>query len=86
MLITCAGGVLAYLVLRTLAAPVPLALTGMALYLVLPCGTTAMRPMTEGLMLALTLAALWAAPWCWAGRDPGRGWRWWEARWSRCSR
>ncbi|MFH9978204.1 glycosyltransferase family 2 protein [Streptomyces sp. NPDC017179] len=26
---------------------------------VLPCGTTAMRPMTEGLMLALTLAALW---------------------------
>ncbi|CAM5259256.1 Integral membrane protein OS=Streptomyces tendae OX=1932 GN=F3L20_28185 PE=4 SV=1 [Streptomyces tendae] len=47
--ITCAGGLFAYLALRTLAAPVPLALTGMALYLVLPGGTTAMRPMTEGL-------------------------------------
>ncbi|GAA1433823.1 hypothetical protein GCM10009601_57210 [Streptomyces thermospinosisporus] len=59
VVIACAGGVLAYLVLRTLAVPVPLALTGQALYYVLPCGTTAMRPMTEGLMMALILAALW---------------------------
>lgn len=59
VVITCAGGVLAYLVLRRLSVPVPLALTGQALFLVLPCGTTAMRPMTEGLQLTLTLAALW---------------------------
>lgn len=73
MLITCAGGVLAYLVLRTLAAPVPLALTGMTLYLVLPCGTTAMRPMTEGLMLALTLAALWGCALVLGGTRPRAG-------------
>ncbi|MET9335609.1 hypothetical protein ABZX78_31190 [Streptomyces cellulosae] len=73
VLITCAGGVLAYLVLRTLAAPVPLALTGMALYLVLPCGTTAMRPMTEGLMLALTLAALWGCALVLGGTRPRAG-------------
>lgn len=59
VVITCAGGVLAFLVLRALSVPVPLALTGQALFLVLPCGTTAMRPMTEGLLLVLTLAALW---------------------------
>jgi hypothetical protein len=73
VLITCAGGVLAYLVLRTLAAPVSLALTGMALYLVLPCGTTAMRPMTEGLMLALTLAALWGCALVLGGTRPRAG-------------
>ncbi|MFC8372120.1 hypothetical protein [Streptomyces sp. NPDC057238] len=59
VVVTCAGGVLAFLVLRALSVPVPLALTGQALFLVLPCGTTAMRPMTEGLLLTLTLAALW---------------------------
>ncbi|MFI7869433.1 hypothetical protein [Streptomyces salinarius] len=59
VVIACAGGVLVFLVLRTLALPVPLALTGQALYYVLPCGTTAMRPMTEGLLMALTLAAVW---------------------------
>ncbi|MFI8192120.1 hypothetical protein ACIF8T_25610 [Streptomyces sp. NPDC085946] len=59
VVIAAAGGVLAFLVLRTLSVPVPLALTGQALFYVLPCGTTAMRPMTEGLMMALTLAALW---------------------------
>lgn len=59
VVITCVGGALAFLVLRALAVPVPLALTGQALFLVLPCGTTAMRPMAEGLLLALTLAALW---------------------------
>ncbi|MGH1551290.1 hypothetical protein ACRAWF_00945 [Streptomyces sp. L7] len=48
-----------FLILRTLSVSVPLALTGQALYYVLPCGTTAMRPMTEGLMMALTLAAVW---------------------------
>ncbi|MFG3211927.1 hypothetical protein [Streptomyces tendae] len=53
------GGVLVFLILRTLSVPVPLALAGQALYYVLPCGTTAMRPMTEGLLMALTLAAVW---------------------------
>ncbi|MFF5189058.1 hypothetical protein ACFY30_35705 [Streptomyces sp. NPDC000345] len=57
--VTVAGGVLAFLVLRALRAPALVCLTGQALYYVLPCGTTAMRPMTEGLMLALTLAAVW---------------------------
>ncbi len=53
------GGLLVFLVLRTLRAPPYVCLTGQALYYVLPVGTTAMRPMAEGLMLALTLAALW---------------------------
>lgn len=57
--VTVAGGVLVFLILRTLRAPAPLCLTGQGLYYVLPCGTTAMRPMTEGLLLALTLAAVW---------------------------
>lgn len=59
VLIAATGGVLAFLVLRAVRAPTPVALTGQALYYVLPCGATAMRPMTEGLLLALTLAALW---------------------------
>ncbi|MFF3465577.1 hypothetical protein [Streptomyces sp. NPDC002619] len=59
VLVSVAGGILVFLILRTLSVPVPLALTGQALYYVLPCGTTAMRPMTEGLMLALTLAVVW---------------------------
>ncbi|MFG3103001.1 hypothetical protein ACGFZL_21135 [Streptomyces sp. NPDC048182] len=59
VVIAVAGGVLAFLILRTLAVPVPLALTGQALYYVLPCGSTAMRPMAEGLLMALTLAAVW---------------------------
>ncbi|MFJ3302754.1 hypothetical protein ACIPSA_06495 [Streptomyces sp. NPDC086549] len=59
VVVTAAGGILAFLILRTLAVPVPFAVTGQALYYVLPCGTTAMRPMAEGLMLALTLAAVW---------------------------
>lgn len=59
VVIACAGGVLAFLILRALSVPVPLALGGQALYYVLPCGTTAMRPMTEGLLMALTLAAVW---------------------------
>ncbi|MCD7444309.1 hypothetical protein K4B79_39650 [Streptomyces lincolnensis] len=59
VVITVAGGVLVYLILRTLSVPVPFALTGQALYYVLPCGTTAMRPMTEGLLLAATLVAVW---------------------------
>ena len=57
--VTVAGGVLVFLVLRTVGTPRVVALTGQVLYYVLPCGTTAMRPMTEGLMLALTLAAVW---------------------------
>ena len=59
VLIAAAGGVLAYVVLRAVRAPVRVALTGQALYYVLPCGATAMRPMTEGVLLALTLTALW---------------------------
>ncbi|CAL9554568.1 hypothetical protein SUDANB145_04492 [Streptomyces sp. enrichment culture] len=59
VLVAAAGGVLVFLILRTLALPVPLALTGQALYYVLPCGAVAMRPMTEGLLMALTLAAVW---------------------------
>ncbi|MCQ4197393.1 hypothetical protein M4J08_002071, partial [Streptomyces parvulus] len=57
--VACAGGVLVFLILRTLSVPAPLALGGQALYYALPCGTTAMRPMTEGLLMALTLAAVW---------------------------
>ncbi|GGW53190.1 hypothetical protein [Streptomyces griseoloalbus] len=67
--VTCAGGVLAFLILRTLSVSVPLALTGQALFFVLPCGATAMRPMTEGLLLVLTLAALWG---CALGLEEGR--------------
>ncbi|MFG2678991.1 hypothetical protein [Streptomyces sp. NPDC048392] len=59
VVVACAGGVLAFLILRSMPVPVPLALGGQALFYVLPCGTTAMRPMTEGLLLALTLAAVW---------------------------
>ncbi|MEU4978899.1 hypothetical protein [Streptomyces sp. NPDC021969] len=59
VVVACAGGVLVFLILRTLSVAVPLALAGQALYYVLPCGTTAMRPMTEGLLMALTLAAVW---------------------------
>jgi hypothetical protein len=59
VVITVTGGVLAFLILRTLRAPTVAALTGQALFYVLPCGTTAMRPMTEGLLLTLTLAAVW---------------------------
>ncbi len=59
VVVTAAGGVLVFLILRTRRLPAGACLTGQALYYVLPCGTTAMRPMTEGLLLALTLAALW---------------------------
>ncbi|MFF3481681.1 hypothetical protein ACFYXC_00155 [Streptomyces sp. NPDC002701] len=56
--VAAAGGVLVFLLLRTVGVPVVPALTGQALYYVLPTGATAMRPMTEGTMTALTLAAL----------------------------
>ncbi|WP_241267061.1 hypothetical protein [Streptomyces scabichelini] len=59
VLVAAAGGVLAFLVLRALRAPTAVALTGQALFYALPVGTTAMRPMTEGLLLALSLTALW---------------------------
>ncbi|BBC33634.1 hypothetical protein SGFS_049280 [Streptomyces graminofaciens] len=68
VLIAAAGGVLAFLVLRAVRAPTAAALAGQALYYVLPCGTTAMRPMTEGLLLALTLAALWGCALALEGR------------------
>ncbi|MFJ8104186.1 hypothetical protein [Streptomyces sp. NPDC096132] len=70
--VTVAGGVLVFLVLRTLRAPAPVCLTGQALYYVLPCGTTAMRPMTEGLMLTLTLAAVWGCALALEGDGDGR--------------
>jgi hypothetical protein len=66
--VTVAGGTLAFLVLRRLSAPVPAALLGQALFLVLPCGATAMRPMSEGLQLTLTLAALWGCALALTGR------------------
>ncbi|MDP9682126.1 hypothetical protein [Streptomyces griseoviridis] len=72
VLVAAAGGVLVFVVLRTLAVPVPLALTGQALYYVLPCGTTAMRPMTEGLLMALTLAAVWGCALALRGGREGR--------------
>ncbi|WP_432021254.1 hypothetical protein [Streptomyces sp. 1222.5] len=59
VLVTVLGGVLVFLILRSQQLPAPIALTGQAFYYVLPCGTTAMRPMTEGLMLVLTLTAVW---------------------------
>lgn len=74
VLVTVAGGVLAFLVLRTLRAPTVAALTGQALFYVLPCGTTAMRPMTEGLLLALTLAALWGCALALEGRARAGTW------------
>lgn len=74
VLVTVAGGVLVFLVLRTLRASTGAALTGQALYYVLPCGTTAMRPMTEGLMMALTLAALWGCALVLEGRARAGTW------------
>ncbi|MEV5955859.1 hypothetical protein AB0M11_19155 [Streptomyces sp. NPDC051987] len=68
VLVAAAGGVLVFLVLRTVSVAVPLALTGQALYYVLPVGTTAMRPMAEGLMLALTLTAVWGCALALTGR------------------
>ncbi|MEU5701685.1 hypothetical protein [Streptomyces aurantiacus] len=70
--VAAAGGVLVFLVLRTLgAAPGP-ALTGQALYYVLPTGATAMRPMAEGTMTALTLVALWGCALALRGRPARR--------------
>ncbi|WP_229702574.1 hypothetical protein [Streptomyces albiflavescens] len=74
VLVTVAGGVLAFLVLRTLRAPTAAALSGQALFYVLPCGTTAMRPMTEGLLLTLTLAALWGCALVLEGRARAGTW------------
>ncbi|WP_405614584.1 hypothetical protein [Streptomyces sp. NBC_00076] len=76
VVVTVTGGVLAFLILRTLPVPMPLALTGQALFYVLPCGTTAMRPMTEGLLLTLTLAALWGCALVLHGRRERAG-LWW---------
>ncbi|MEU4167458.1 hypothetical protein AB0F46_11285 [Streptomyces sp. NPDC026665] len=72
--VTVAGGVLVFLLLRTLRVSTGAALTGQALYYVLPCGTTAMRPMTEGLMMALTLAALWGCALVLEGRARAGTW------------
>ncbi|USQ89781.1 hypothetical protein NFX46_35775 [Streptomyces phaeoluteigriseus] len=72
--VTAAGGVLVFLVLRTLRAPAEVCLTGQALYYVLPCGATAMRPMTEGLLLALTLTAVWGCALALDGRVRAGAW------------
>ncbi|MEW2161801.1 hypothetical protein AB0912_02205 [Streptomyces sp. NPDC007084] len=72
--VTVAGGVLVFLVLRTLRASTGAALTGQALFYVLPCGTTAMRPMTEGLMMTVTLAALWGCALLLEGRARAGTW------------
>ncbi|MER6693354.1 hypothetical protein [Streptomyces minutiscleroticus] len=72
--VAAGGGVLVYLVLRTLRVPVVPALVGQVLYYVLPTGVTAMRPMTEGTMTALTLTALWGCALVLCGRrEDGRG-------------
>ncbi|MFJ2162488.1 hypothetical protein [Streptomyces sp. NPDC087856] len=73
VVLTVLGGVLVFLILRTLSVSVPLALTGQALYYVLPCGTTSMRPMTEGLMTALTLTAVWGCALVLKGRRTRAG-------------
>ncbi|MFJ3893781.1 hypothetical protein [Streptomyces sp. NPDC090083] len=73
VVLTVLGGVLVFLILRTQNVSVPLALTGQALYYVLPCGTTSMRPMTEGLMTALTLAAVWGCALVLKGRRTRAG-------------
>ncbi|MGW7606195.1 hypothetical protein ACWGKW_02725 [Streptomyces sp. NPDC054766] len=72
--VTVAGGVLVFLLLRTLRVSTGAALTGQALFYVLPCGTTAMRPMTEGLMMAVTLAALWGCALVLEGRARAGTW------------
>ncbi|MFG2438918.1 hypothetical protein [Streptomyces sp. NPDC048508] len=74
VLVTVAGGVLVFLVLRTLRTSTGAALTGQALFYVLPCGTTAMRPMTEGLMMTVTLAALWGCALLLEGRARAGTW------------
>ncbi|MFH8805160.1 hypothetical protein ACH4F6_37420 [Streptomyces sp. NPDC017936] len=74
VVVTAVGGVLAFLVLRALRAPARVRLAGQALYYVLPCGATAMRPMTEGLMLALTLTAVWGCALALDGRVRAGAW------------
>jgi hypothetical protein len=69
--ITCASGVVVFLMLRALRVRRPLALAGQVLFHVLPCGATAMRPMTEGLLLLLTLTALWGCALVLRGRSWG---------------
>ncbi|MDQ1038278.1 hypothetical protein QFZ75_004694 [Streptomyces sp. V3I8] len=69
--VAAAGGALVFLVLRTVGVPVPAALTGQVLYYVLPTGTTAMRPMAEGTMTALTLSALLGCALVLRGRRAG---------------
>ncbi|MGX9887200.1 hypothetical protein [Streptomyces sp. NPDC002276] len=73
VVLTVAGGILVFLILRTLSVSVPLALTGQVLYYVLPIGTTAMRPMAEGLMTALTLAVVWGCALVLQGRRTRAG-------------
>ncbi|MFD9190892.1 hypothetical protein ACFWCA_22030 [Streptomyces phaeochromogenes] len=73
VVVAAAGGVLVFLVLRTVGVPVGLALTGQALYYLLPTGATAMRPMTEGTMMALTLAVLWGCALVLRGRAGAAG-------------
>ncbi|MEV6207039.1 hypothetical protein [Kitasatospora sp. NPDC051914] len=50
--VTLAGSLLVLAALRVAGAPWPAALCGQALYLALPTGTTAMRPMSDGLAMA----------------------------------
>jgi hypothetical protein len=57
--VTVAGSLLAVRVLRTVGSPPGIAVSGQALYCVLPCGATAMRPLTEGTLMALTVAVVW---------------------------
>lgn len=56
--VTVAGSLLVLATLRVAGASWPAALAGQALYLALPTGTTAMRPMSEGLTLACVAAVV----------------------------
>ncbi|WP_329121941.1 hypothetical protein [Streptomyces sp. NBC_01465] len=68
LLVTLAGGVLVLLFLRVAGAAVPAALLGQALYYVLPTGYWSMRPLAEGLVLALSAAVLLGLALVWRGR------------------
>ncbi|MEV0097112.1 hypothetical protein [Streptomyces sp. NPDC050738] len=59
LFVTVTGGLLVVRVLRTLGARPAVAVAGQGLYYALPSGATAMRPMTEGTLMVLTLAVVW---------------------------
>ncbi|GAA1353000.1 hypothetical protein GCM10009612_12800 [Streptomyces beijiangensis] len=71
LFVTVAGSLLVVRVLRTLGAPPGIAVAGQGLYYVLPSGTTAMRPLAEGTLMALTVAVVWGCLLALSGRRRG---------------